>query len=193
MAEPTTPMAKLLAALHFAADKHRDHRRKDPDATPYINHPIEVAEVLVRVGGVEDPELLQAAILHDTIEDTDTTAEELERAFGVGVRRIVEEVTDDKRLPKLERKRLQIEHSPGMSASAKQLKIADKICNVRDVGTSPPSGWPNARRVEYLAWSQSVVDGCRHVNAALEREFDHVLAKGRTKLEAQRKAGSASA
>ncbi len=185
-------MLKLLAALHFAADKHRDQRRKDPEETPYINHPIEVAEVLVRVGGVEDFELLQAAILHDTIEDTDTTAEELEQAFGASVRRIVEEVSDDKSLPKAERKRLQIEHSVDLSDCAKQLKIADKICNVRDVTASPPSGWRNARQVEYLDWSQRVVEGCRRVNAELEREFDNVLAIGESKLEAQRKASSAS-
>src|SRR4051812_9768931 len=108
--ESATP-ADLLHALHFAADKHRDQRRKDVGASPYINHPIEVAELLARVGDITDRVTLQAAILHDTIEDTNTTPEELDAAFGPDVRRVVEEVTDDKNLKKEERKRLQIEHA----------------------------------------------------------------------------------
>ena len=97
-------MEELLAALRFAAEKHRSQRRKDSESTPYINHPIAVAELLARVGKVDNLELLQAAILHDTIEDTETTAQELDERFGERVRRLVEEVTDDKRLPKAERK-----------------------------------------------------------------------------------------
>jgi guanosine-3',5'-bis(diphosphate) 3'-pyrophosphohydrolase len=182
--------AALLQALHFAADKHRDHRRKDPDASPYINHPIEVAETLARVGGVRDVEVLQAAILHDTIEDTDTSGEELERHFGPGVRGIVEEVSDDKRLPKQERKRLQIEHAPDISDRAKLVKLADKICNVRNVATAPPTEWSHERRTEYLAWSRQVVAGCRGVNDPLEREFDAVCGDGDARLEAERTEGA---
>src|SRR5688572_8710850 len=103
--ETLDPITGLLKALHFAADKHRDQRRKDEDASPYINHPIEVAELIARVGGVNDLVTLQGAILHDTIEDTNTTPEELEAAFGSEVRRVVEEVTDDKSLLKTDRKR----------------------------------------------------------------------------------------
>lgn len=104
--------AAILAALHFAAEKHRDQRRKGQCASPYINHPIEVAELLVRVGQVGDVALLQAALLHDTVEDTQTTFQELEERFGTGVRTLVEEVTDDKSLPKEERKRRQVERAP---------------------------------------------------------------------------------
>src|SRR5688572_17734792 len=117
----------LLKAIHFAADKHRDQRRKDEGASPYINHPIEVAELIARVGGVSDLVTLQAAILHDTIEDTQTTSEELETHFGERVRKVVEEVTDDKALLKVDRKRLQIEHSPHLSREAQMVKLADKI------------------------------------------------------------------
>ena len=131
---PTTDaLGSILAAVHFAADKHRDQRRKDAEASPYINHPIEVAELLERVGGITDIVTLQGALLHDTIEDTNTTPEELEKAFGKEVRSVVEEVTDDKRLPKEDRKRLQIEHAPHVSLRAKQIKLADKIANVRSV------------------------------------------------------------
>src|SRR6476620_8506819 len=128
----------LLKALHFAADKHRDQRRKNAEASPYINHPIEVAELLARVGGVSDLVTLQGAILHDTIEDTQTTPEELETDFGAAVRAAVEEVTDDKKLHRLDRKRLQIEHAPHLSERAKQIKLADKISNVRGVTHTPP-------------------------------------------------------
>ena len=176
-------VAALLKALHFAADKHRDQRRKDVEASPYINHPIEVAELLVRVGRVQDVVTLQAAILHDTLEDTKTTPDELDATFGTHVRRVVEEVTDDKRLPKLERKRLQIEHAPHLSSHAKHVKLADKISNVRAVTQTPPAKWPLARRQEYLDWTEQVVAGLRGCNAELEKLYDQLLAEGRRVLQ----------
>jgi guanosine-3',5'-bis(diphosphate) 3'-pyrophosphohydrolase len=174
-------LALLLQAARFSADKHRSQRRKDEDASPYINHPIEVAELLATVGGVTDTEILMAAILHDTVEDTDTTGEELEARFGAGVRALVAEVTDDKTLPKGERKRLQVEHAPHLSARAKQIKIADKISNVREVTHNPPAGWPLERRREYLQWAKRVVSGCRGPNPNLERLFDQVLQDGQAR------------
>ncbi len=181
MGEPNT-LAAILEALHFAANKHRDQRRKDVETSPYINHPIEVAELLARVGGVTDLVILQGAILHDTIEDTKTTAEELEVAFGPDVRRVVEEVTDNKRLPKAERKRLQIEHAPHMSERAKQIKVADKISNVLAVTKTPPADWPLERRRDYLDWTERVVAGCRGCNASLEGFYDQILDEGRRVL-----------
>ena len=174
----------LLRALHFAADKHRDHRRKGEEASPYINHLIEVAELLAREGGVTDLITLQAAILHDTLEDTRTTVEELTALFGSEVRQVVEEVTDDKRLPKTERKRLQIEHAPQLSAHAKVVKLADKISNILGVIQTPPAGWSLERRREYLDWSDQVVAGCRGSNAALEKLYAETVAKGRQVLSA---------
>ena len=175
-------LTALLTALHFAADKHRDQRRKSREACPYINHPIEVAEILSRVGGVTDLATLQAAILHDTIEDTQTSGDELEARFGVEVRRLVEEVSDDQRLPKAERKRLQIEHAPHLSPKAKLIKIADKISNVRDVTHSPPTHWPHQRRCEYLDWADNVVAGLRGSNLAVDALFDYTLKEGRRLL-----------
>lgn len=171
--------AAILAALHFAAEKHRDQRRKGQCASPYINHPIEVAELLVRVGQVGDVALLQAALLHDTVEDTQTTFQELEERFGTGVRTLVEEVTDDKSLPKEERKRRQVERASHLSSGARQIKLADKTCNVRDLITKPPLDWPLERRLAYLDWSEQVVSGCRGANARLEREFEETLADAR--------------
>jgi guanosine-3',5'-bis(diphosphate) 3'-pyrophosphohydrolase len=181
---PTSPTATaaLLEALHFAATKHRDQRRKDTEVSPYINHPIRVAQLLASEGGVTDLVTLQGAILHDTVEDTETTPEELERHFGAAVRRVVAEVTDDKSLPKGDRKRLQIEHAPHLSPQAQQIKIADKTANVQDVTASPPTDWSLERRREYLDWTEQVVAGCRGCNPSLEAFYDGVLAQGRKLL-----------
>jgi guanosine-3',5'-bis(diphosphate) 3'-pyrophosphohydrolase len=145
------------------------------DASPYINHPIAVAEVLARIGGVNDLAVLQAAVLHDTLEDTETTEFELVERFGALVAGIVAEVTDDKSLKKEIRKQLQIEHAAQLSHGAKLVKLGDKICNVRDVLRTPPAEWSEARRTEYVAWAGRVVDGCRGANQALERHFDGLV------------------
>ena len=151
----------ILSALQLAAYKHRDQRRKDHAASPYINHPIALADVLVNEGGVTDYEVLCAALLHDTVEDTATTPEELAEVFGTRIADIVAEVTDDTRLPKAERKRLQIEHARTLSSQARLVKLADKICNLRDVAERPPASWDLARRREYFDWAKRVVDGLR--------------------------------
>ena len=174
-------LALLLKALAFAAHKHRDQRRKDAEASPYINHPIALADVLVNEGGVADFEVLCAALLHDTVEDTATTYEELVDAFGSRIARIVAEVTDDNDLPKQERKRLQIEHAPHISREAKLVKLADKLCNLRDVAERPPAKWDLARRREYFDWARQVVDGLRGAPGEemrrLEAAFDAAYAK----------------
>jgi len=173
-----TQVGQLLRAARFSAHKHRYQRRKDKDASPYINHPIEVAELMANAGQVNDLPALLAAVLHDTVEDTDTNLAELETVFGRVVRALVEEVTDDKSLPKEKRKRLQIEHAQRLSAWAKQIKIADKICNVRDITYTPPPSWSLERRREYLRWAEKVVAGCRGSNPNLEHRFDEALREG---------------
>ncbi len=170
---------RLLAALDFAADKHRAQRRKCAGDVPYINHSIRVARLLAEVGGVADENVLMAAALHDTLEDTATTREELEAAFGPVVCRLVEEVTDDKSLPKAERKRLQIEHAGQISSDAALIKLADKIANVADLSHSPPVDWSSQRISEYLDWAEAVVQGLPKVNAALEARFAEVVTEGR--------------
>lgn len=177
----------MLDALEFAAGRHRDQRRKGHDASPYINHVIRVARLLADAG-VRDPALLCAAALHDTIEDTETTPLDLERRFGAEVRSLVEEVTDDKRLPKAERKRLQVERAPGLSVQAKQLKIADKIANIEDIAAIPPIDWSLRRRREYLAWAEAVVAGCRGANPGLEARWDRTLGEAKRRLDAEEKA-----
>jgi len=166
-----TETRKVFQALAFAAHKHRDQRRKDEGASPYINHPIALADILVNEGGVTDHVVLCAAILHDTIEDTETTYEELVGAFGTDIADVVREVTDDKSLDKAERKLLQIEHAAHASRRAKLVKLADKTCNLRDLAATPPADWSDERRREYFDWAQKVVAGVRGSNAALEAAF----------------------
>ena len=177
--ESTGDVTLLLRAIEFSAEKHRDQRRKGVDASPYINHPIQVASMLANVAGVRDVTTLVAAVLHDTIEDTQTSREELEAAFGEEVALLVLEVTDDKSLPKAERKRLQVERAPDLSSAAKLIKLADKISNVTDITDRPPSDWSNERRREYVDWAERVVVGCRGVNSALEVRFDHTLRRAK--------------
>jgi guanosine-3',5'-bis(diphosphate) 3'-pyrophosphohydrolase len=126
-------LPKLLQAISFAAKKHSPQKRKGADGEPYINHPVEVANLLANVGKIKDIDILIAAVLHDTIEDTETSAEEITNLFGAEVCGMVLEVTDNKSLPKAERKQKQIEHAPHLSTGAKQIKLGDKISNIRDV------------------------------------------------------------
>lgn len=165
-------MNRLLSALAFAAQKHRDQRRKDLVASPYINHPIALANVLANETGIDDERVLIAAILHDTIEDTETTTQELIREFGQEIADIVLEVSDDKTLSAVERKRLQVEHAGTISRRAKLVKLADKICNLRDIASSPPADWTLERKQAYFDWAKAVVDGLRGAHPALEHVFD---------------------
>ena len=165
--------------MNFAAQKHSTQRRKDGAATPYINHPIEVAMHLAEVGKVEDEDILIAALLHDTIEDTDTTQEEIAAEFGDPVAGLVAECTDDKSLGKMERKRLQVVNAPKKSSGAKQIKIADKTCNLKSIHSDPPEEWSSQRKLEYFQWAEKVVDGLLGVNNALDREVLAVMEKGK--------------
>lgn len=165
----------LLKAVAFAAEKHRNQRRKDADASPYINHPIALAGLLANEGGITDPAILCAALLHDTIEDTETTAAELEATFGPEITGIVLEVSDDKTLAKDERKRLQVEHAAHASPKARLVKLADKICNLRDLQSSPPAGWSRERQQAYFEWAGQVVAGLRGTHSGLESVFDELM------------------
>ena len=161
----------LMKALSFAANKHRSQFRKGSEPIPYINHPIAVADLIVRTGKIQDEATLAAALLHDTVEDTDTTFAELETEFGPVISKLVAELTDNKELPKEERKRLQIEHAPSLSPRARIVKLADKTCNLRDVVQDPPAGWPLKRKQEYFDWAKSVVDKISGTNPNLENAF----------------------
>ena len=167
-----TSLSILLKALAFAAHKHRDQRRKDSDASPYINHPIALANVLRNEGNISDIKVICGALLHDTIEDTDTTADELEAEFGPEISSIVMEVTDDKELPKLKRKQLQIEHAAHISHQARLVKLADKICNLRDIISAPPADWSYTRKRAYFDWAKEVIDQLRGTDRLLEQLFD---------------------
>lgn len=172
----------IFNALRFAAERHKTQRRKGGREVPYINHPIDVATLLATVAGVTDPEILAAALLHDTVEDTDTTLDEISAQFGETVAAIVAEVTDDCALPSDERKRIQEVEAPFKSHPARLIRIADKTSNIGDIATHPPSSWSLERRRTYFEWGARVVGGMRGTNAALEAEFDATLAKARASV-----------
>ena len=178
---PEQELGLFLSALRFSADKHRRQLRKDAAKTPYINHPIQVTDVLCNVGNIRELPILIAAVLHDTVEDTGTSPEEIQGLFGEEVRSFVMEVTDDKSLPKAERKRLQIETAAHKNPQAKCIKLADSICNLRDLYESPPPDWPLERIQDYLLWKEKVVAGLRGTNPELEKCFDFELARGKKK------------
>lgn len=174
----TLSVVDIVRAFDFAAKKHVDQRRKGATAEPYINHPAEVARLVIEATGGTDLVVVLGAILHDTIEDTGTKREELEGLFGPEVAALVAEVTDDKTLEKAVRKQLQVEHAPHKSTRAKIIKIADKTSNLLALATSPPPDWDHARRVAYFEWAAKVVAGCRGVNAQLEAGFDQAHRAG---------------
>ncbi|MBU3625922.1 HD domain-containing protein [Polynucleobacter sp. JS-Safj-400b-B2] len=182
---PTSPAflsRKILDAVAFAAHKHTKQRRKDKEQTPYINHPIGVAHLLSELG---DEEIIIAAILHDVLEDTNTTEHQIQFLFGENVLGIVKEVTDDKSLTSDVRKRLQIEHAPHLSYGAKLVKIADKICNLSDMVKSPPDGWPMERIAQYADWSEAVIAGLGPIDPGLEFLAQGTLSELRSSLKAE--------
>jgi guanosine-3',5'-bis(diphosphate) 3'-pyrophosphohydrolase len=167
-------------ALTLAAHAHRAQFRKG-GGEPYVNHLIDVAAILTRIAQVTDADILIAALLHDVVEDTPVTAAEVESRFGARVRALVEALTDDKSLPKAERKRLQIEHMCTAEHDARLIKIADHCSNVATL----PGCWTKERRVEYVDWSIEVVNACGPTHSALEREHHERVERARGVLAAE--------
>ncbi|XP_055333827.1 guanosine-3',5'-bis(diphosphate) 3'-pyrophosphohydrolase MESH1-like [Paramacrobiotus metropolitanus] len=183
---PESDLGLLLRTTNFAAIKHKNQRRKDPEKTPYINHPVGVAHILAAEGGVTDITVLQAAVLHDTVEDTDTTLDEIEQHFGAHVRSIVAEVTDNKALAPADRKRQQIEKAPHVSFQAKLVKLADKLYNLRDLYRTRPEGWPEERAQQYFVWAGRVIEGLLGTNQPIEDKLRVLLAEKGVLLPTER-------
>ncbi len=173
---------KILSALEFAATKHKGQFRKGSYQTPFISHPIRVAAILAENGEGDSESLLIAAILHDVIEDTETTANEIRTLFGETVCNLVLECTDNKKLPGWEQKQEQVNYAPKASVAAKKVKLADKICNIMDIREDPPSGWSVERKLAYLTWSEAVFQGLKGVNPALDKLFEKELTKAKQTL-----------
>lgn len=172
----------ILKATLFAVQKHHGQFRKDDNRYPFIIHPLTAAHLIVSIGKIEDPIIIAAAILHDTIEDTSTKPAEIARLFGDEVLNLVLEVSDDKSLPKDRRKQLQIIHAPALSCSAKIIKIADKLANCQDVLNTPPHGWSIKRCQDYIQWAADVVWQFHGTNLPLENAFNDMLAEAENKL-----------
>jgi (p)ppGpp synthase/HD superfamily hydrolase len=173
----TEQVSRILDAALFAAQKHAAQRRKGHDGEPYVNHLIEVAGLLAQSGDSLDTNLVMAGLLHDTVEDTGVTAEELEKRFGKDVTGLVLEATDDKSLAKERRKALQVETAPHKSPRAQTLKLADKVSNLRSLISSPPAEWSRERKQEYAEWAARVVAGFTSPNPILKAEFEKAYAE----------------
>jgi len=171
----------IIKAAVYASEKHKYQRRKGFNQVPYINHPLKVANLLSEYGE-NNEDLLVAAILHDVIEDTDATAEEISGFFNPHVSELVLEITDDKDLPYAVRKELQVKNAPSLSADAKKIKIADKICNIEDI-LNYPLDWSPERKLSYLEWAEEVVAGCRNISPELDKAFDTTMKEGYEKLQ----------
>jgi len=178
-ASKSEDLERFTGALEFAAIKHVKQKRMGEDEEPYVNHLASVARLVADATNGADPNVVIAALLHDTLEDTETEYNELMKEFGADVADLVREVTDDKRLPKEVRKRQQVEKAPYKSPRAKVIKIVDKISNLESILHSPPVSWPAEGKSEYFRWAREVVEGRRGVNARLEAQFDDVYRRGR--------------
>ena len=174
---PNKDLSLVVRAAAFAAHRHGHQKRKGKDKLPYITHPLEVARILIEEAGEDDPVVIAAAILHDTVEDAGVTVAELTERFGSDVAAVVLELTDDKLLPKEERKRLQIVNAPGKSVRAAKVKMADKIANLRDVANDPPTDWDEARKCKYFDWSRKVVSALPKVSPRLAAIFEETYAR----------------
>ncbi len=179
----TNEISLVFKAFSFAAEKHIGHRKRDQKSSPYINHPIKVADTLWNIGEVRDAITIISAILHDTLEHTDTTLRELGSNFGSEVSSVVKEVSDDMSLPEQLRKRLQIEHAPQLSERAKLIKLADKICNIHDKIHSPPKNWSLKKRKSYLDWTKEVVNNLQMKDSKLTLYYERLLKQGYEKLK----------
>jgi guanosine-3',5'-bis(diphosphate) 3'-pyrophosphohydrolase len=180
---PISDIALVLRAAEFAAHKHRGQRRKGYSERPYVGHCIEVAALIANVGKIDEPDILAAALLHDTVEDTDTTRDDLVKEFGQVIDGYVAEVTDDKSLDSDVRKELQVQHAPHLSRGAKLIKLGDKISNVREIGADPPKQWDEERRLEYFEWAKRVVSAMGSVNPALEEMFARTVEESSRALD----------
>ena len=180
---PFSSLEDLFNAAIFAARKHQGQVRKDRRASPYVTHPLAVARTIYEIGGINDRDTLVAAILHDTLEDTQTTPDDIREIFGGDVVSIVLEVTDDKTQIKMERKRQQVIHAEHLSQAARVIKLADKLINCRDIINHPPDDWPLSRRRDYIQWAADVISRVRGTNPQLEDAFDRMLSDAEAKLE----------
>lgn len=173
----------IWKALQFAAEAHRHQHRKGADRSPYINHCIEVAHRIRIEGGTDDPEILAAALLHDVVEDTSVTLEEVGALFGPRVQGLVDEMSDDMNLSSAERKQLQENHAPGLSPDARLLKLADKIANLEALATVPPIHWSAERQQAYLDWACRVASRVPDTGTALEQSFEEIRQKAQDAID----------
>ena len=172
-------LIEIFKALEFASIKHSHQKRK---GIPYINHPIQVAHLLIKCLHNPTTEIIVSALLHDTLEDTNTNSDELKDRFGDKVLHLVEEVSDNMKLSSLKRKKLQITHAHKLSAEAGYIKIADKTCNIRDMLTTKIN-WTRKRKITYIEWAGKVISRISDKHKELVEEFKNAVKEAETILK----------
>ena len=185
----STDVTRLTQALAFAAEAHANQRRKGAAQEPYLNHLVEVLDLVTQATGGDDVDLLIASLLHDVVEDTNVTEEELTESFGTRVAEIVQANSDDMSLPKDERRRKRIADMPRKAPDARIVKTADVISNIRAIVTSPPAGWTADRKLGYLDGCRQLIDAGRGANAALEKVFDQTVADAERTIRGEAEGG----
>ncbi|HEC60508.1 hypothetical protein LCGC14_0950780 [marine sediment metagenome] len=159
--------SQLIEAFLFAAQAHKEQRRKGNGGAPYINHLIEVVSLLSSTAKVDDTDILIAAALHDILEDTPITVTEITKRYGSNVLSYVQAVSDDKALTLIERRAKQLKSMNESSDPIKYIKLADHCSNI----ASLPPTWDKQRLKEYIGWSQSVAEKCFDVSEPLAVEY----------------------
>jgi guanosine-3',5'-bis(diphosphate) 3'-pyrophosphohydrolase len=167
----TDPLNLVIRAAYFAGEKHRLQRRSDVEQTPYINHPLELAHILTEEGGINCLDTICASLLHDTLEDTDTSSDELKKHFGDVIASIVMEVSNDMTLSSQQRRVYELEKVVSLSHKAKLVKIADKLANIRDVSTMPPMGWTREKKQDYFDFALEIINQIGSVSPRLHQIF----------------------
>ncbi|MFZ9848658.1 MAG: HD domain-containing protein [Flavobacteriales bacterium] len=173
----------LFKALNYSAEQHKAQRRKGMESVPYINHPIKVTNIITQFIPDASDDLICAAILHDVVEDTDATIDDIKNKFGDAIASIVQEVTDDKSISKAESRRKQIENAPKLSYNAKIIRVCDKISNVRDICGENIPDWDYKTKIEYLNWAEQVVYALDKFHEELQFAFKDEVRWGRLKIK----------
>lgn len=167
----------VLEAVGFAAEGHNGQLRENPEKTPYIIHPIRVTEHLMTIANVHERDILVAALLHDTVEDTKITFADIQKSFGTTAEGYVRELTDNMSLPQEERMKLQIETAPKKSLAAAQIKLADKYDNLKSLQSNPPATWDQKKIDEYFLSAKKVTSSLPAANVPLKKAVDDVISQ----------------
>jgi len=177
----------VLGAAIFATEKHKSQVRSNEKKTPYIIHPIEVADLVMKIGHVYDKDVLITALLHDVMDDTQTTYEQITSLYGTKVSSYLEEMTSKQGLSLKEQKKQQIMQAFRQNPSVAIIKLSDKLSNLKTLATSPPPSWSRDRIDQYFQWAQTVIENLPESNQLLKKAVKNVISDYWEKQAQQKK------